>query len=128
MKYYIVNAFTDKLFAGNPAGICLVDENLSAEIMQKIAHENNLSETAFITKQNRYYDLRWFTPKTEIDLCGHATLGSAFVITNFVDKNAQEIRFETKSGTLIVRKMDNLYETGFSCEESRKIGSYTANV
>ena len=113
MKYYIVDAFTDRVFKGNPAGVCLADKELTAETMQKIAAENNLSETAFVMKREGYYNLRWFTPKVEINLCGHATLGSAFVIANFVDVNAKEIRFETKSGMLTVKKTGDLYELDF---------------
>ena len=113
MKYYVVDAFTDTVFKGNPAGVCLAENELNSAVMQSIAAENNLSETAFLVKKDGYYDLRWFTPKTEIDLCGHATLGSAFLLMNFVDKNAKEIRFETKSGTLLVTKKDDLYELDF---------------
>ena len=113
MKYYIVDAFTDTIFKGNPAGICLVEDEIDAMTMQWIAAENNLSETAFVIKRAGYYDLRWFTPKTEIDLCGHATLGSAFVITNFVDRSENEIRFDTKSGALFVKKTDDFYVLDF---------------
>jgi PhzF family phenazine biosynthesis protein len=106
MKYYIVDAFADALFKGNQAGVCLLNgqEWLSDEVLQNIAAENNLAETAFIIKRPDFYDLRWFTPDMEVDLCGHATLASAFVLMNFIDEQAQEIRFETQSGTLIVAK------------------------
>lgn len=113
MKYYIVDAFTDKLFGGNPAGICLLDKTLDAEIMQKIAFENNLSETAFLFKRDGYYDLRWFTPETEIDLCGHATLGSAFVLMNFVDIAMQTVDFKTLSGRLSVTRRGDTYYMDF---------------
>lgn len=82
MKYYVVDAFADAVFKGNPAGVCLLEGECDDVIMQNIAAENNLSETAFVTKREGYYDLRWFTPKVEIDLCGHATLGSAYVVMN----------------------------------------------
>lgn len=85
MNYYIVDAFTNKLFKGNPAGVCVLEKRLSLELMQKIATENNLPETAFIVKNEENYELRWFTPKAEIDLCGHATLAAAYVISNFID-------------------------------------------
>ena len=104
MKYFMVDAFTDRLFGGNPAGVCLLEKPIDAAIMQKIAYENNLSETAFVLKRDGYYDLKWFTPEMEIDLCGHATLGSAFVLTNFVDRNLQTVDFKTLSGILTVRK------------------------
>ena len=74
LKQYVVDAFTDKVFIGNPAAICLLDKWLSDDMMLNIANENNLSETAFILKNNNDYELRWFTPGGEIDLCGHATL------------------------------------------------------
>ena len=85
MRYYIVDAFTDKLFGGNPAGVCLLNEWPDKDVMQNIAAENNLAETAFLVKRENYYDLRWFTPEVEIGLCGHATLASGFIIANFVD-------------------------------------------
>jgi len=113
MKYYIVDAFTDELFKGNQAGVCLLDKWPDDDLMQKIAFENNLSETAFVVKRENHYDLRWFTPTVEVDLCGHATLASAYVVLNFVDKNASEIRFETKSGVLTVKKVGDLYEMDF---------------
>ena len=87
MKYFVIDAFTDEQLKGNQAGVCLLEEPLDDRVMQNIAFENNLSETAFIKKRENHYDLRWFTPEAEIDLCGHATLASAFVIANFVNKN-----------------------------------------
>jgi PhzF family phenazine biosynthesis protein len=113
MRYFIVDAFTDKLFAGNQAGVCLLDEWPLSSVMQSIAAENNLSETAFVVKQDGHYGLRWFTPEIEVDLCGHATLASAFVISNFVDSNTLSHRFETLSGTLNVSKNGDLYEMDF---------------
>jgi PhzF family phenazine biosynthesis protein len=77
MKYYVVDAFAEEIFEGNPAGICVLENWISGELMQKIAMENNLSETAFAVKENNSYRLRWFTPGGEIDLCGHATLATA---------------------------------------------------
>lgn len=102
MKYYIVDAFTDAVFGGNPAGVCVLDEWLPDEVMQNIAMENNLSETAFVVRRDRYYDLRWFTPKTEVDLCGHATLGTSYVVSHFVEPQAKEMEFHTNSGNLTV--------------------------
>ena len=113
MKYYVVDAFTDMPFKGNPAGVCIVEKELDASVMQDIASENNLSETAFLLRRDGYYDLRWFTPLTEIDLCGHATLGSAYVVSNFVEPGISEMRFETRSGTLNVTRADELYTMDF---------------
>jgi len=113
MKYFVVDAFTDELFKGNQAGVCLIDQWPDDELMQKIAFENNLSETAFVVKGDGHYNLRWFTPAVEVDLCGHATLAAAYVVFNFVEKNAAELRFETKSGLLTVKKTGALYEMDF---------------
>lgn len=113
MKYYVVDAFTDRLFGGNPAGVCLPNKPLDAEIMQKIASENNLSETAFPVKRDDWYDLKWFTPETEIDLCGHATLASAFVLMNYVERDMQTVGFETLSGRLTVTRRGDTYYMDF---------------
>jgi len=121
MNYYVVDAFSDKLFSGNQAGVCLLDEWLKDETMQKIAAENNLAETAFVLKRNNYYDLRWFTPETEMDLCGHATLASAFVVANFLDKGISAMDFHTKSGVLPVKKIGELFEMDFPSRKPEKI-------
>ena len=113
MKYYVVDAFTDVRFKGNPAGVCVLNEWLSDETMQNIAAENNLPETAFIVRREGYYDLRWFAPLKEIDLCGHATMGSAFVISRFIDSGATEMNFHTMSGVLSVKKREELFEMDF---------------
>ncbi|WP_409340586.1 PhzF family phenazine biosynthesis protein [Paenibacillus sp. MBLB4367] len=113
MKYYVVDAFASKVFEGNPAGVCIMNEWLSDDIMQKIAIENNLSETAFAVKEGDSYRLRWFTPGNEIDLCGHATLATAYVISTFYEKAMKSIRFQTLSGELIVVKKGDLYEMDF---------------
>jgi PhzF family phenazine biosynthesis protein len=110
VKYYVVDAFAERVFEGNPAGVCILDEWLSDETMQKIAIENNLSETAFAVKGQDSYHLRWFTPGGEVDLCGHATIATAFVITNFVDVNVSKVIFKTMSGELIVTKKGDLFE------------------
>jgi len=101
MKQYIVDAFTDHIFGGNPAAVCLLECDLPDELLQKIACENNFSETAFVMREGDSYHLRWFTPGGEIDLCGHATLATAYVITHFVDPKAQTIRFQTRSGDIV---------------------------
>jgi PhzF family phenazine biosynthesis protein len=81
--------------------------------MQKIAFENNLAETAFLVKKDGYYDLRWFTPEVEIDLCGHATLGSAFILLNYIETDSNQIEFHTQSGVLTVRRDKNKYIMNF---------------
>lgn len=113
MKYYVVDAFAEKIFEGNPAGVCVLENWLSDQLMQKIAMENNLSETAFTVKENDSYHLRWFTPGGEIDLCGHATLATAFVLANFVEPDSTKFVFETLSGKLNVVRKDDLYEMDF---------------
>lgn len=113
MKYYVVDAFADRVFAGNPAGVCPLEAWPDDALMQSIAAENNLAETAFFVKGADGYDLRWFTPEAEIDLCGHATLASAYVVANFVEPGADSIRFHTKSGLLGVEKKGELYEMNF---------------
>lgn len=113
MKYYVVDAFTDKIFSGNPAGVCLAPQALDSALMQSIAAENNLAETAFVTPRGDDYDLRWFTPEAEIDLCGHATLGTAFVLANFEEPGRDVMRFHTLSGLLTVTKRGELFEMDF---------------
>lgn len=113
MKYFVVDAFAENLFEGNPAGVCIMEKWLPDDIMQKIAIENNLSETAFAVKEGYGYRLRWFTPGGEIDLCGHATLATAYVIANYYEKNVESIKFETISGELVVVKKEELYEMDF---------------
>lgn len=113
MKCYVVDAFTENVFEGNPAAVCITEEWLSDEMMQKIAMENNLSETAFAVKEENYYGLRWFTPGGEIDLCGHATLATAYVIANYYEQGVQSIIFTTMSGELFVSKKGELYEMDF---------------
>ena len=110
MEYHIIDVFTEKLFSGNPAGVCILDEWLAKEVLQSIATENNLSETAFLVKQDDYYDLRWFTPSIEVELCGHATMASAFVLFDDKERTANVLRFQTLSGMLNVTKdSDMLY-------------------
>lgn len=107
MKIYQVDAFTEKPFSGNPAGVCVLNEKLDEKLMQDISREMNLSETAFIVKNGEGYDLRWFTPSEEIDICGHATLASAHILwEKGYLKNGQEAKFSTKSG-ILTAKMNN---------------------
>ena len=113
MEYYVVDVFTDAVFSGNPAGVCLLGDWLPDGILQNIAMENNLSETAFLVKRDSYYDLRWFTPEIEIDLCGHATMGSAYVLFTFKEKNTNVLEFHTQSGTLTVEKKGDMLWMNF---------------
>ena len=99
-----VDAFTKEAFSGNPAAICPLDYWLSDEKMQQIAGENNLSETAFFVNRGDFYQIRWFTPQTEVDLCGHATLASAWVIMNKIQPEVNEVKFGSRGGELIVRR------------------------
>ncbi|MDE3839121.1 phenazine biosynthesis protein [Bacillus methanolicus] len=113
MKCYVVDAFAENLFEGNPAAVCIMEKWLPDDTMQKIAAENNLSETAFAVKEGNGYRLRWFTPGGEIDLCGHATLATAYVIANYYEKSVDTIKFQTMSGELVVVKKGELYEMDF---------------
>lgn len=114
MRQYIIDAFSDRVFSGNPAAVCVMDNWISDELMLNITKENNLSETAFaVKKKSAGYFLRWFTPGGEVDLCGHATLGTAFVIMNYYEQELKEICFDTLSGELIVKRKNNLYEMDF---------------
>ena len=121
MKQYIVDAFTDTPFAGNPAAVCVMEEWPADEAMMKLAMENNLSETAFIVKEEEGFRLRWFTPGTEVKLCGHATLASAFVILNYFDTASAAVRFNTLSGILMVVRKGDMYEMDFPRYELREI-------
>lgn len=113
MKYFVIDTFTTEQYHGNPAGVCVMDQWLSDDRMQKIAFENNLAETAFLVKNEDHYDLRWFTPEVEIDLCGHATLASAYVLMNYIDPTMKRISFHTMSGVLTVSKEGELYLMDF---------------
>ncbi len=99
---YQIDAFTSEVFRGNPAAVCPLDEWLPDETMRKIANENNLSETAFFVEEGEHYHIRWFTPQTEVKLCGHATLASAYVIFNELGYRDREINFRSESGNLYV--------------------------
>jgi PhzF family phenazine biosynthesis protein len=101
---YQVDAFTDRTFAGNPAAVCLLDRWPEDALLQSIAAENNLSETAFLVKDGARYALRWMTPVTEVELCGHATLAAAFVILNHLAPTLDEVTFDTLSGELRVHR------------------------
>lgn len=113
MKQYIVDAFADRVFAGNQAAVCVMDTWPDDDLMQNIAKENNFSETAFAVKEGDSYHLRWFTPGGEIDFCGHATLGTSFVIFNYYEKESTDVCFDTQVGKLKVHRNGDLYEMDF---------------
>lgn len=113
MKQYVVDAFTDSVFHGNQAAVCVCEAWPAEELMMNITRENNFSETAFMVKEGEKYHLRWFTPGGEIDLCGHATLGAAYVLMNYYDTDSTRVVFTTLSGDLIVTKKSDFYELEF---------------
>lgn len=113
MKYYVVDAFAEKLFEGNPAGICILNQWIPDNLMQNIARENNLAETAFTVREDDGYHLRWFTPGGEIDLCGHATLAAAYILLRFYEQGTDNMIFQTKSGPLKVNRREHLLEMDF---------------
>lgn len=111
---YQVDAFTSEVFSGNPAAVCILDTWIDDKQLQSIAAENNVSETAFLVRRDGGFDLRWFTPMTEVALCGHATLASAFVIFTCLKWPFEKIHFQTrKSGQLAVTKRNDLFEMDF---------------
>jgi PhzF family phenazine biosynthesis protein len=122
LPIFQIDAFAEQTFKGNPAAVCPLDNWLADELLQSIASENNLSETAFFVPTDRGYQIRWFTPVMEVDLCGHATLASAFVIFSYLNHKAETICFESKSGLLKVEKegtvltMDFPSQPAVSCE------------
>jgi len=116
LKIYQIDAFTSELFKGNPAAVCPLEEWLSDEKMQKIAMENNLSETAFFVPKGNEFHIRWFSPTNEVDLCGHATLASSFVIFNILNYDKEQIEFDSKSGKLIVTKENDKLTLDFPAQ------------
>ncbi len=115
---YQLDSFTDELFRGNPAAVCPLEEWLEDEVLQAIAAENNLSETAFFVAEEGRYHLRWFTPELEVDLCGHATLASAWVILEKLG-GASPVRFSTRGGDLVVQREDGLLAMDFPARPAR---------
>lgn len=101
---YQVDAFTSKPFKGNPAAVCIMHSEFPDRLLQDIAAENNLAETAFICKNNTGYKIRWFTPAVEVDLCGHATLASAYILYYHLNENVETLKFDSRSGPLFVSK------------------------
>lgn len=114
LTLYQVDAFADRVFGGNPAAVIPLNDWLEPALMQQIALENNLSETVFFVKTGEGYHIRWFTPEYEIDLCGHATLASAYIIKNFLEPPVREIRFSTeKAGILKASAHEGVYTLDF---------------
>jgi PhzF family phenazine biosynthesis protein len=115
---YQVDAFADRLFSGNPAAVCIVDSWLSDELMQSVATENNLSETVFVVPTGQDYEIRWFTPVAEVNLCGHATLASAFVLFDILHYPGSCIRFYSpRSGWLAVEKKNEMFVLDFPTDK-----------
>jgi PhzF family phenazine biosynthesis protein len=116
IRYHQVDAFTDELFRGNPAGVCPLAEWLPAETMQRIAMENNQAETAFYVGGPVRYQIRWFTPAVEVDLCGHATLAASHVIFSIDGVSGPVIEFDSRSGVLAVRREGDLLTLDFPAD------------
>ena len=122
IKQYVVDAFSTKVFHGNQAAVCVLDQWLPDELMLNIAKENNFSETAFTVKCADGYELRWFTPGGEVKLCGHATLGTSFVLFSFYETDAPQITYHTLSGDLFVVRKDGMIVMDFPKYQYREIG------
>ncbi|HEX2682978.1 MAG TPA: PhzF family phenazine biosynthesis protein [Ferruginibacter sp.] len=131
LTIYQVDAFTDKPFGGNPAAVVPLGEWLPTNMMQQIALENNLSETVFFVPSAEHdvdYEIRWFTPELEINLCGHATLASAYVLFNFLDYNKPQIRFSSQSGILNISMEDGLICMDFPSWKPERLDIYPDNL
>tara|TARA_R110001583_G_scaffold77623_4_gene211217 strand:- start:900 stop:1676 length:777 start_codon:yes stop_codon:yes gene_type:complete len=125
MNIYQVDAFNNTIFKGNPAAVIPLSEWISDDLMQSIAEENNLSETVFFVKKEQFFEIRWFTPSCEIDLCGHATLAAAHIIFTELNFNEKSLEFNSKSGILTVEKNDDWYTLNFPSEEIEEIETPT---
>lgn len=121
MKQYVVDAFTDHVFAGNPAALCVMETFPEDQLLQQIAVENNLSETAYLVPRKEGYDLRWFTPGGEIDLCGHATLASAFLVFQKLHPQWDRVFFYTKSGLLTVKRDKDTMSMEFPAYQLKEV-------
>ncbi len=125
IKIYQVDAFADKLFTGNPAAVCVLDSWLSDKTLQAIAAENNLAETAFIVPGLIGYDIRWFTPTVEVDLCGHATLASAYVFFKCLDYKKPVLTFHSqRSGELSVSQIDDYFMLDFPTDKLKETDNF----
>lgn len=121
LKLFQVDAFAEQVFEGNPAAVCPLNEWLDDTQLQAIADENNLSETAFIVAKSDHFELRWFTPEAEVDLCGHATLASAHVVFNHLGYRGAEVRFQTRSGILTVAKQEDRLVMDFPATQPEEV-------
>lgn len=120
LSLYQIDAFANKVFEGNPAAVIPLEDWLPAKTMQLIASENNLSETAFFCPSDNNYEIRWFTPNGEIELCGHATLASAYVLFNILNYKREQIEFNSLSGKLTVKKVNDLFRLDFPSQNPIK--------
>jgi PhzF family phenazine biosynthesis protein len=120
IEIFQVDAFTDRLFGGNPAAVCPLEKWIPSETMQQIAMENNLSETAFFVKEGDDFHIRWFTPLVEVDLCGHATLATSFIIFEILKLAEEKITYTSRSGRLFVTKNNDKLTLDFPQDEVRK--------
>ena len=118
---YQLDAFAGRRFAGNPAAVCPLEAWLGDDLMQAIANENNLAETAFFVREGDGYRIRWFTPTNEVELCGHATLAAGYVVATHIDKSAKEMVFASKSGPLKVSRDGDLYILDFPANPPRPV-------
>jgi len=116
LPLYQVDAFTHQVFSGNPAAVCPLDSWVDEAVMQAIAAENNLAETAFFVQTEKGFDIRWFTPSVEVDLCGHATMASAHVLFEHMHYSQEKIVFSSRSGDLVVSKAGRGYEMNFPAQ------------
>ncbi|HXD76729.1 MAG TPA: PhzF family phenazine biosynthesis protein [Puia sp.] len=121
MKMFQIDAFAKQLFQGNPAAVVPLEDWLPDAVMQQIAMENNLAETAFFVREGADFRIRWFTPATEVDLCGHATLASAFVLYNYLGYEEKTIRFRSRSGLLTVGRHGELLTLDFPADHVREV-------
>lgn len=131
LNLYQVDAFADKLFTGNPAAVIPLKKWISVSLMQKLAMENNLAETVFFVpskKKNADFDIRWFTPELEINLCGHATLASAWVIFEILKKKKKKVVFSSKSGLLTVTRKNDVLLMDFPAWKPEKVAEYPAEL
>lgn len=126
-KIYQVDAFTDVLFSGNPAAVCPLEKWPDDKLLQNIAMENNLAETAFYVKKGKQYEIRWFTPTVEVDLCGHATLAAAFILFNYEEFKGNNIDFlSPRSGALSVKKENEFLTLNFPADKIQQIENFDA--
>ena len=124
MTIYQIDAFADKLFSGNPAAVIPLDKWIDEPLMQNLAMENNLAETVFFVPNGNDYDIRWFTPAAEINLCGHATLASAYVLFNILGYKKPSITFHSKSGPLIITKEEDVISMDFPSWKPERLDEY----